>query len=210
MILRPTSVLPVNATCKHKHVSQTRHHRAPGRAARAYLFNACVLRDGLPNGLAVAVDEVEDTRGEAGIVDELGHEESGERGVLGRLEDDRAASREGRADLPCHHLHCATARQRWFTGIDYEEVHTGEVPWNDLANDADGLVAGIRELRLRRLDDLTGDLVCPARVVADALDGVGDVGALRPRERLAVVESLECSERLGVLLHEVTELREAA
>ena len=67
-------------------------------------------------------------------------------------------------------------------------------------------MAGVGELRLGGLDDLAKDLVSPAGVVANALDGVGDVGALGPVEGLAIVEGLEGGELVDILLHEVGEL----
>ena len=75
------------------------------RSRSTNLLDMRVLRNSLTDDTAVAVDEVEDTSGEAGLVNELGHEEGGEGGELGGLEDDRAAGRECGADLPRHHLH---------------------------------------------------------------------------------------------------------
>ena len=67
------------------------------------------------------------TPGGAGLGERLGEEERGERGDLGRLEDDRVAGGDGRQDLPRGHL------QR-------------VVPGGDRADDADRLAADGRRV----------------------------------------------------------------
>lgn len=84
---------------------------------------------------------------------------------------------------------------------------TREVPGDDLADDADGLVAGVDELRLSGLDGLALDLVRPAGVVAEAGDDGLDVG-LCPEEGLAVVEGLDGGKRVDVVLDELGEAGE--
>lgn len=69
--------------------------------------------------------------------------------------------------------------------------HTREVPCADLANDTDGLVTGVREFVVRRLDDLTLDLVGPAGIVLDGVDTERKIGGLCPAERLAYSHSDE-------------------
>ena len=100
MILRPTSVLPVNAICS------SCQSTGIGTPHRTYLLNIRVLSERLPDGATISVNEVERARRETSLVDELRHVQRRERRELRRLEDDRAASRECRADLPRHHLHC--------------------------------------------------------------------------------------------------------
>ena len=84
---------------------------------------------------------------------------------------------------------------------------TREVPGNDLADDTDGLVAGVDELSLGGLDGLALDLVGPAGVVAEAGDDGLDV-RLCPEEGLAIVEGLDGSEGVDVLLDELCEAGE--
>lgn len=72
-----------------------------------------------------------------------------------------------------------------------KKKRTREVPCADLANDTDGLVTGVRELVVRRLDDLTLDLVGPAGIVLDGVDTERKIGGLCPAERLAYSHSDE-------------------
>ena len=94
-----------------------------------YLVDVHVRAHGRADGVAVADDEVDNTRREAGLVDERAGAKGSERSELGRLEDNRVPRRQRGADLPGKH----------------EE---GEVPGDDLADDTDRLVAGIGKLRL--------------------------------------------------------------
>ena len=93
-----------------------------GRAGEGDLVDVGMLDDGCA-GLAVAVDDVEHACGQADFVGDLGEGERGERRVLGGLDDDGVAGGERGRDLPGEH------QQR-------------EVPGDDLADDADGRVAG--------------------------------------------------------------------
>ncbi len=55
---------------------------------------------GCPDLVAESLDEVEDARGEAGLVDEVHQQRTAERRPLGRLQDDGVARGEGRRALP--------------------------------------------------------------------------------------------------------------
>jgi hypothetical protein len=70
----------------------------------------------LADNRAQAVDDVEDALGEAGRLDEFGKEERRQRRVLGRLEDDRAASGEGRGNF----LGCRGERASTKPGVSGE------------------------------------------------------------------------------------------
>jgi hypothetical protein len=61
-------------------------------------------------------DDVDNTRGEASLLDECGSDETTKRGLFGGLQDDCVTASNGRADLPCPH-------------------EQGEVPGNDLGAD---------------------------------------------------------------------------
>lgn len=52
-------------------------------------------------------------------------------------------------------------------------------------------MTGVRELVVRRLDDLTLDLVGPAGIVLDGVDSERKIGGLCPAERLAYSHSDE-------------------
>lgn len=83
-----------------------------------YLVDVHVGGNGGTGDLAETGDDVDDTWREAGFLDEATHVESGQRGLLGGLDDNTISAGYGRADLPCPH----------------EE---GEVPWDDLTADTD-------------------------------------------------------------------------
>lgn len=71
-----------------------------GGAGEGNLVNVHVGGDGGTGDLAEAGDEVEDTGREAGLLDEVGEDESGQRGLLGGLHDDGVTGGQGGADLP--------------------------------------------------------------------------------------------------------------
>src|SRR5690606_16132218 len=104
-----------------------------------------------------------------------------------RLHHNRAASGERGPPLPRHH-------QR------------GEVPWNDLADDAYGLTAGVGEVLPSDRDRCALDLVGPTGVVANAVDHQRNVGPARIANRLAVVERLERREFVRLFFEQVGEL----
>ena len=71
----------------------------------------------------VAAQDVDDPGGEAGLVNELGDVEGRQGGLFAGFENGHAASSETRAEFPCEH-------------------EKREVPGDDLAAHADGLVVG--------------------------------------------------------------------
>ena len=89
-----------------------------GGAGEGDLVDVHVGGDGGASDLAEAGDDVEDTSGEAGLLDEVGKDKGGQRGLLGSLHDDGVAGGQGGADLPGEH-------------------EDGEVPGDDLAADAE-------------------------------------------------------------------------
>lgn len=83
---------------------------------------------------------------------------------------------------------------------------TREVPGNDLTNDTQWFVAGVNELAIIGFDSLALNLVCPARIVSNAVNGTLEVSVLRPIERLAVIESFDSCELVLMLLHKIRKL----
>ena len=120
-------------------------------------------------GVAVARDDVQDAGRDAGLERELAEAQRAERRLLGRLEDDRAAGGERRADLPRRH------QQR-------------EVPRDDLPDDADGLLErvgvelGAGDVGQRRRHGRAAELRRPAGHVPEEVGGERDIGggARRP------------------------------
>ena len=95
-----------------------------------------------------AREHVQDAGREARLLGQLPESQRGERRLLGRLQDHRAARRQRRRDLPRRH------QQR-------------EVPRDDLAADPDRLLERVDErVRPRDRDGLALDLRWPAGVVA--------------------------------------------
>lgn len=84
-----------------------------GGASEGDLVDVHVCGDGGTGDLAEAGDDVDDTRGEASLLDELGGVQGRERSLLSGLDDDDVASSNSRTNLPCPH------EQR-------------EIPWDDL------------------------------------------------------------------------------
>lgn len=91
-----------------------------GRTREGELVEARVVKHGLARAGAAAGDDVDDAGGEH-LVEELAELEERKRRRRGGLDHERVARGEGRRDLPGAH------QER-------------EVPRNDLADDADGLV----------------------------------------------------------------------
>lgn len=164
------------------------HTANKGRTGEGNLVNVHVGRDGSTGGATETGDDVDDTGGEAGLDDEVASIQTGERSLLGGLDDDGVTGSDSRTNLPGPH----------------EE---GEVPGDDLTADTDGLVAGVGESLGVGVDGLTGDLVGPATVVAQAAGGIGNV-ALGHGDGLAVVESLDGGEDLDITLEQIGQLGE--
>ena len=123
---------------------------------------------------AVAGDDVDHARRQPDRLEVLGQLEEGERRLLGRLDHDRAAGREGRGDLPRRH------EQRI-------------VPGDDLARHPDRLAHRERHRVGGHRQHLAVDLGGEAAVVLVAGGGVVHV-VLGLDDRLARVDGLELGE----------------
>ena len=138
--------------------------------------------------LAAAGDDVEDA-GREDVGGDLGEDERGERGPDRRLEHDRVASRERRADLPAGHV---------------ERV----VPRRDRGHDADRIAADERRVAG---EVLVGGLALHhpgrAREEAQVVDHRRDLVDGRA-DRLAAVAALESAELVRAGLDRVGELQE--
>ena len=166
------------------------HAADDGRTGKGNLVNVHVRGHGSTGDTAEAGDGVDDTGGETRLDDQIARVQRGQRGLLSRLHDDGVAGGDGGANLPRPH-------------------EQGEVPGDDLAAHANGLVAGVGQRVGVGVDDLAVDLVGPAAVVSEAAGGVGDVGQGHG-QRLSVVQSLNTGEGLRVLLKQVRELGQHA
>ena len=145
-----------------------------GRAGERDLVDVPVLDDGAA-GVAGAGHDVDDAGRQVGLLADLGEQQRGQRGGLGRLEDDGVAGGQRRRDLPRQHQH-------------------REVPRDDLAGHAER--PGVRaEARVV-------ELVGPARVVEEVRRGQRDVDVAGLADRLAVVQRLEDGELAGALLQD--------
>ena len=136
--------------------------------------------------LAVARDDVEDA-GREDLRGELAEAQRGQRRELGRLEDDRVARGERRADLPDGH-------------------HQRVVPRRDLAHDADRLAPDHARVALHVLARGAAlHHACGAGEEAHVVDRDRHLLA-GDRHRLADVGGLEAAELLAVLLEQVASL----
>ena len=129
----------------------------------------------------VARDDVHGARRELGLATHVGEDERGERGRLGRLQDDGVAAGERRRHLPRQH------EQR-------------EVPRDDLAGDAERPRPPVREGVL--------ELVGPAGVVEEVRGGERQIDVARLLDRLAAVERLGDRELAASLLKDAGDAEE--
>lgn len=136
--------------------------------------------------LAETRDDVDHSRWEAGLLDELGGDETTEWGLLSSLQNHDVTRSNSGSNLPCPH-------------------EQGEVPWDDLGAHANGLLLDVVEGVWGGIHDLALDLVGPAAIVSQATRAHADVH-LGHGLSLAVVESLHRGEQLEVLLKEIGEL----
>lgn len=74
-----------------------------GRASEGDLVDVHVGGQGSTGGLAETGDDVENTRGEASLLDEVGEHKSRQRCLLSRLHDDCVTRAQSRANLPGEH-----------------------------------------------------------------------------------------------------------
>src|SRR5690606_2300850 len=142
-----------------------------GGSRECDLVHAIVVDERLARA-TVARDDVHDAGGQANLLAQLRETQRRERRELGGLEYHRVPHGQCRRDLPREH------EQR-------------EVPRDDLADDADGLVSG--ELGARELR--------PPRVVVEVPGDERDVDVTGLADGLAVVERLEHREHARVLLY---------
>lgn len=82
------------------------------------LVDIHVGRNGSTGNLSETGDDVDNTRGETGVLDQLSGVQTGEGGLLGGLQDHSVTAGNSRSDLPCPHK-------------------DGEVPGNDLTANTD-------------------------------------------------------------------------
>lgn len=127
-----------------------------GGAGESDLVDARVGDEGGTSNAADAVKDVNNARREAGFLEEGGHIEDAEGGLFGGFKDDGVTACEGGAKLPGGH-------------------GEGEVPGDDLANNADGLAESVGEFLVGGADCLAVDLVSPAGVVAEGVDDLAEV-----------------------------------
>lgn len=162
------------------------HTADKGGASESDLVNVHVAGDSGTGGATETGDDVDDTRREASLDNELGSIQTRQRSLLGSLDDDGVTGSDSGTDLPGPH-------------------ENGEVPGDDLTADTNRLMAGVREGLVVLVDGLTDNLVGPATVVAEAASGVGDI-ALAQGDGLTVIDGLDSGQGLNITLEEVGKL----
>lgn len=94
------------------------HAADDGRTSEGDLVDVHVGGQGSAGSAAETRDDVQNSRRETGLLDEVGEHESGQRGLLGRLHDDGVTRGQGGGNLPRQH-------------------EQGEVPGDNLGADTD-------------------------------------------------------------------------
>jgi hypothetical protein len=160
-----------------------------GRAGEGDLVDVGMRRQRRAGGLAKPGQDIDHTVREPGFLYQLSQPQSAERSLLGRLQNDCAAGRECRRDLPRRH-------------------HQWEVPRDDLPDDADRFAQGIGMPVAGRGDGdcRAVDLGRPAGHVPQDLVRTRQVDIARVADRLAVVERLEFGNLIGVAFEKIGQL----
>ncbi len=114
-----------------------------GGACEGNFVNFHVLCNCSAGGWSVAAQDVDDARGETSLLDQLGDVKSRQGSLLAGLEDHDASSGKARSHLPSEH-------------------QQGEVPWDDLAANADGFVVSHGQEIAVDGDGFALDLIGPA------------------------------------------------
>ena len=146
-----------------------------------------MLANRLTDGIPVSDNEVKDTRGEANLAHHISDYESSQGSQFGGLHHDGVSGSESGADLPAHHQNCGHkhVRRRIPWREQSQKERTREVPRDDLTNDTIWLIECVDELVFVGLDGLTVDLIGPASIVPDGVNGERDIHILSPLEGLA-------------------------
>ena len=155
-----------------------------GRAGERDLVDRRMARQGVADDPAGTGHDVEDAVGQAGFGRQLGEAQGAQRRLAGRLEDDRVAGGERRAELP---------------GGDDQRV----VPGHDRGDHADRLAGDERQRIGPGRADLAVDLVDRLGVPLERRGGARNVHPERVADRLADVERFEQGELLEVLADEL-------
>lgn len=163
---RPVAVEPVKAICSGR-ILGVSLWGGPEKDRETNLVDIGVSREGITDDGSQTTDDVEDSLGEAGLLDKLGEELGSERRILRRLEDDGASGREGRSDFL---LRSRDGSATQFTKSDarrpdtHPDLHQSRVvPRNDLSSDSDGLsTSGSRFGLVVNLNGRSLDLVAEA------------------------------------------------
>jgi hypothetical protein len=90
--------------------------------------------------------------------------------------------------------------------VRYQALKSARRSWKSI-HTTNGLLLDVVEGVGSSVDDLAGDLVCPTTVVSEAANAHADVN-LGHGNGLSVVERLNRSEEVNVLLEEVGEVHE--
>ncbi len=151
-----------------------------GRSGEGDLVDAGMRHQGLARS-AVARHDIDDAGRQARIAADFGEGQRGQRREFGGLQDDRIAGGQRRSDFPRQH------QQR-------------EIPWDDLAADADRPLA--RKFRLYQFR--------PAGVMIEMARHERHVEIARFADRLAIVHALEHGEEAVALLNVAGERIEMA
>ena len=175
------SLLQVGRSCGLEDVSSDE-----SGTGESNLVDVHVVGNGSTCNWTETRNNVDDTRWNTSLLDELGELQSREWSLLGGLEHNDVTSSQGWSNLPGEH-------EEW------------EVPWDDLTTDTDWLVTSVGELGVVHLNGLTVVLVGPSCVVSEVGCCFGNVECRRDAEGLSVVEGFNGSKLVLVSLNGISE-----
>lgn len=136
---------------------------------------------------SVPIDDIDNTRWEASLLNQIAHNQHRERRLLSEFKDNCVATAKRRAQLPTSHTQ-------------------GIVPRDDLAADTNGLLQCVSKFGRADVNDLAKVLVGVASVVLEGTDDLLDIFVPRNAVWLAVVNSLNSSQDLAISIDEIGEL----
>jgi len=182
VVLRAAQRLHALAVVRAGLVDVLRDRRRADEAERLHVG----VREQRVHRQLVALHDVEDAVGQAGLLEQLGHEQRGGRVALAGLEDEGVAAGDGHREHPARH-HAGEVEGR---DAGHHAERLAQRPVVDAGADLVGVVA------LEQLRDAAGEL--------DDVDAARHL-ALRVGEHLAVLGGDHRGQRVAVLVHQLEE-----
>ncbi len=182
-----------------------------GRASEGNLVDVHVGRNSGTGNSAKAREDVDDSGRETSLLDQVGENQSGQRGLLSGLEDNGVAGGQGGADLPSQH------QQRKVPGDDLAAdtnlcisvslLARGRAAYYRISTQTHRLLLCVVERFGVDVDGLAVNLIGKATIVSGAASNSANI-ATSQGNGLAIVEGLDSSQEVKVLLDEISKSRQ--